>query len=358
MSVETLQNYRLCLKEMKRAPHWGPLKFEPLLVERVWGGEALAAHYAPQAPSLPHTGEIWILYGGLPVINGPYRGWTLDALYRKFPSLLGYYGEEENFPLLIKWLRAERWLSLQLHPDTPWAQYLSGDQRARGKDEAWLVTEVEPGAELIAGVKPGVSWEDFCRAKGPQLVELVHREHPYWGEVFYIPAGLVHALGPGISVLEVQGNSQLTYRLYDWDRPGLDGRPRQLHLEEARAVLAAKWPQGGAEGILRGSGGRNFPPLVGEELLSVERFRLELLSQNARWSTPTWEAEVIVCTKGQLSISLEGQREELICGQVALLAAGGRAVELELEAESKAARVTLPHKFELWGASLALGDGN
>lgn len=320
-----------------------PLILKPYLAPRVWGGKTLATLCPLVAQAAEPIGEVWIVGGAQEVDNGPYAGLSLDELYRRFPSCLGNIkGQaEDRFPLLIKWLRAERWLSVQVHPNDSWARRLSGSS-AQGKEEAWYVTQSEPGAELILGVHPHSRCHDFLKVAGAEMLHFLSKIKPTVGDCLCLRPGLIHALGPGITVLEVQQSSELTYRLYDWDRLGLDGRSRQLHREEAAAVLRDCWPVNLDKKETSYLVGLSFPPTVGKVLLQAEHFRLEVLKAKdnvSAWLTDPLFPEIIVCTRGALQVSLHGHSERLQNGQACLLAAGRVSVKLGFEPMGEAVRI-------------------
>ena len=320
-----------------------PLILKPYLAPRIWGGKTLAALCPSVAQAAEPIGEVWIVGGSQVVSNGLYAGNTLDELYRRFPSRLGNMKNysEAGFPLLIKWLRAERWLSIQVHPNDSWARRLNGCS-AQGTEEAWYVTQSEPGAELIFGVHPHSHCNDFLHTAGAEMLNFLSKIKPTVGDCLCLKPGLVHALGPGITVLEVQQNSELTYRLYDWDRLGLDGQPRQLHLEEAAAVLRDCWSVNLDKKEKPDLAGPSLPPTVGQVLLQAEHFRLEVLKAEdvSAWLTDPLFPEIVVCTKGALHVSLQSQSEKLQNGQACLLAAGQVPVELDFEPMAEAVRIT------------------
>lgn len=214
-----------------------PVIFEPLLKPKPWGGRKLATLFDKPLPPEEPIGESWELVS-LPgkesrVKDGPLAGRTLSSLVEAWGT--GLYGTAElvdgRFPLLIKFLDAREHLSVQVHPkpadDAPhWQPGV--------KHEAWYVLHAEPGAEMFIGLKAGVSRDDLARAANtPRTAELLRHRPVTPGQCFYLPSGIVHALGAGIVVAEVQTPSDVTYRLYDWDRVGRDGKPRELHIEQA-----------------------------------------------------------------------------------------------------------------------------
>ena len=218
-----------------------PLTFEPILKERVWGGRNLERLYGKALPPGRPIGESWEITDrpeGVSVIaNGPLAGRNLRWLMEQHgPDLLGASapGPAGRFPLLIKILDACDKLSLQVHPPASVAARLGGEP----KTEMWYVAEAAPGAELYAGLKPGVTRAEFERRVGDGSVEgCFHRVAVRAGDVMFLPSGRVHALGAGLVIFEVQENSDTTYRVFDWNRPGLDGKPRELHLEPSLASI-------------------------------------------------------------------------------------------------------------------------
>ncbi|MHA0036130.1 type I phosphomannose isomerase catalytic subunit [Deinococcus sp. PESE-13] len=227
-----------------------PLQLRAKAVERVWGGQRLAESAQP-------VGELWAIGEDNVVAAGPFQGRTVADLAAEFPTeLLGSAAQESRFPLLIKLLDCADWLSLQVHPNDEQAARLEGPGML-GKTEAWHILEAEPGARLIAGIASGTEPEDLRAAilAGQVIDRAVYREVSA-GDSLMIPAGTVHALGPGLLLYEVQQSSDLTYRIYDWDRPATTGRA--LHLvqsaEVSRAVTAEPRPlaaAAGAQEVLR-----------------------------------------------------------------------------------------------------------
>ena len=217
-----------------------PLTFRPILKERVWGGRKLdELYHKPLPPGLP-VGESWEISdrpGDVSVIaNGALAGKDLRWLMEHHAeALLGLAPPPPHrFPLLIKILDAEEKLSLQVHPPAAKAAALGGEP----KTEMWYIANAVPGAELYVGLKRGVSREEFEQkiALGT-VAECFHRIPVRRGDVMFLPSGRVHALGAGLVIFEIQQNSDTTYRVFDWKRVGLDGKPRQLHIRESLASI-------------------------------------------------------------------------------------------------------------------------
>lgn len=219
---------------------WYPLKFVPEMKERVWGGRNLQ-RFGLELPDGP-IGEGWMIgdhpNGTTKVAGGELAGWGLDRVREKYgPDVLGTKGAAGGrFPLLIKLLDCEDDLSVQVHPSDDYPKLPAGEL---GKTEMWYIVEAKPGATIIYGLKPGVTRETLDQAiRENRILDGLQEVPVETGDSFYIPAGTVHALKAGVLVAEIQQNSDTTYRLYDYDRPGLDGKPRELHIEDSLNVIA------------------------------------------------------------------------------------------------------------------------
>ena len=204
---------------------------EPQARERVWGGQRLR-------PQHPPIGELWCAYGSSRILNGAAAGRVVDDLVMdQGAAFLGTDGAARSggtFPLLIKLLDCADWLSVQVHPDDRQATRLEGPGH-RGKTEAWHFVDAAPGATILAGVRAGVSREQLAAAiRSGRILDVSPSIAVHPGETYLLHAGTMHALGPGVLLYEVQQSSDITYRVYDWDRPASAGR--ELHIEQAVAV--------------------------------------------------------------------------------------------------------------------------
>jgi mannose-6-phosphate isomerase len=233
----------------------------------VWGGKRLR-------PEADVTAEAWIVYEEDKVADGAYAGKTLaEVVEREGEALLGSKAVTltgKRFPLLIKLLDCTSWLSLQVHPNDEQAERLEGAGYF-GKTEAWYVVEAEQGAKLISGFHSGVTKEDIQNAVGKKaILDIVESRNVKAGDTIFIAPGTIHALGAGLLIYEVQQSSDLTYRVYDWDRP-VSGT-RKLHIEESMAVLD---PDAGGNILPTDPN----PPVSGrKELVSCKYFNLELIA--------------------------------------------------------------------------------
>ncbi|MFH0910448.1 MAG: type I phosphomannose isomerase catalytic subunit [Planctomycetota bacterium] len=306
-----------------------PLRFQPILQERVWGGECLARR-AGRAAAGP-VGESWeIVDHGADasrVRNGPLAGRTLRELLREAPVALA--GEAANarglgrFPLLLKLIDARERLSVQVHPDD--AQAAQRAPGELGKTEAWYILEADPGATIWQGVRPGVTRDSLRRAlERGTLEECLGRFEAAPDRVFFLPAGTVHALGGGVRLAEIQETSDITYRLFDWNRAGLDGRPRPLQVEEALAVLRL---ESGVSGPRRAEA-CTMQGCMRERFVASEKFCLERLSAfqgTVALDTGNRSFHILTAIHGPVTVRAPGGAERLERWESALLpAACGR----------------------------------
>lgn len=216
-----------------------PLKFKPIFKEKIWGGNKIHRVLGMDYSPLSNCGEVWLLSGvegdESVVTNGFLEGNTLNELVEIFMGdLLGdavfdKFGAQ--FPVLFKIIDANTWLSIQVHPDDKLAEQR---HQCLGKTEMWYVMDADKESVLINGFSKSLNKEQYvdCFKRG-ELKSVMNYEAVKKDDVFYIPAGRVHALGPGVMLAEIQQTSDVTYRIYDWDRIGVDGLPRELHTQEA-----------------------------------------------------------------------------------------------------------------------------
>ena len=210
------------------------MKLRPVPKEIIWGGQRLCELYGKKAP-FEHLAESWELTvrkDGMSVIDsGELSGMTLEEYIASYPGVVGNALDTDDFPLLIKFIDAHDDLSVQVHPDDAYANEHEGEA---GKTEMWYIAEAARGAELVYGVKEGTTYEYFCRlCDGGDLRPVLNRIKIHQGDVCFIPSGQVHAICRGALIAEIQQNSNITYRLYDYGRLQPDGSPRQLHIKEA-----------------------------------------------------------------------------------------------------------------------------
>lgn len=222
-----------------------PIKFEPILKERIWGGEKLATllNKKSQKSNIGESWELSDVEGDTSVVaNGALKGSNLKELIKKYKGdLVGqrvYKRFGDKFPLLIKFIDAKEALSIQLHPNDELAQKR---HNSFGKTEMWYIMQAEKDAELIIGFKKDSDKEEYLHhLKNKTLLEILNVDKVKKGDVYFIPTGRVHAIGAGVLLAEIQQTSDITYRVYDWDRQHTNGSYRELHTELALDAIDYK----------------------------------------------------------------------------------------------------------------------
>lgn len=223
-----------------------PIFLEPTFKDYIWGGQKLKNIYKKNVKNEKCTAESWEIStnknGESTVKNGKYRGKTLTELFNDSEIKEEIFGRRcinlPEFPLLIKFIDANNSLSVQVHPDD---EYALKNENSHGKTEMWYILDCEPGAQIICGVKPGVD-KDILKKhiNSEKIQDCLNFIDVKKGDAIYIPSGTIHALLGKTLVAEVQQNSNITYRVYDWERVGKDGKPRELHIEKALDVIDTK----------------------------------------------------------------------------------------------------------------------
>ncbi|MGI6726153.1 MAG: type I phosphomannose isomerase catalytic subunit [Christensenellales bacterium] len=288
-----------------------------------WGGETLKTLFGKDIPG-PRTGESLEL-SAIPGLE------SRDAQGRTLTELIALHGQAltgtrvgSPFPLLLKLIDARERLSVQVHPGDAYAQQ---HHSKPGKNEGWVVLQAAPGAQLIMGLRGGTTREVLRAAsrKGREMESLLRSIEVHPGDVFYIPEGTVHAIGAGLVLYEIQQSSDITYRLYDWERVDKYGHGRQLHLEDSLAVInpAAQPLPEQASVISQETNGLH------ERLLDTSYFRLDRLSDCEGF---TWISEPARCSVltalSPVALAWEGHSLQLSTGQSALLPAQGYPLRL------------------------------
>ena len=256
-----------------------PFTFEPRFKERIWGGRRLAEMYGKALPSGTPIGESWEISdrpGDESVLaNGPLAGQTLHWLMEHHGrELLGgaQPAADGRFPLLCKILDAREKLSLQVHPPIERATMLGGEP----KTEMWFIADADPGAELFVGLRHGVTRDEFERkVLTGSVAECFHRIAVRSGDTMFLPSGRVHAIGAGLVIFEIQQNSDTTYRVFDWNRMGLDGKPRELHVDQSLASIDFDdFEPGLSDEAWHARGTVRWRPLVRHPLFTVDEMRV------------------------------------------------------------------------------------
>ncbi len=323
-----------------------PVIFDPILKPKPWGGRKLEELFGKRLPPNVPIGESWEI-ASLPsnevaVREGPLQGKRLWELVEDWGSGLldGAPLADGRFPLLIKFLDARENLSVQVHPKPP-----EDDPRRwvpGVKHEAWYVVDCEPDAVMYIGLQPGVTPDDVRDAANtPRMAELLRPWKVRPGDVFYLPSGTPHALGAGIVVSEIQTPADVTYRLYDWDRLGLDGRPRELHLGPGLANIRYD---------VRDEDIRHNPQDVqtsfgpGRRRVTCERFLIDEVRcepQQIQLS-PQDTMRIWIVLAGSGSIRNKAPVCRFRAGDVVLVPARRGELEVELTAATTLLEVTVP----------------
>ncbi len=293
---------------------------QPALHTKPWGGRQLETVLHKSLPTDEPYGESWELHDTATVANGPLAGRTLGDVLREYGhDLVGPDNDPAvGFPLLAKFLDAAEWLSIQVHPNDEQARELDGEPR--GKSEAWYILRAQPGAQLIMGVQPGTPADSLAQAiRNNRLERLLVYADVQPGDVLPVTPGTVHALGPGLLIYEIQQSSDLTYRLYDWGRLGLDGKPRPLHVEKSLAVanLDSLPP-------IKHTAGNNMPVV---DIVQTPYFTTLLHQMNPRngtriiLDTQGRQFHILTCVEGQTTVEAGDALLDIPMGQTALIPA-------------------------------------
>ncbi len=295
-----------------------PVTLAPVLVERIWGVDSLAPWHGGGANA--SIGEIWLTADTCVAETGAAEGHSLAALTAAAPVAFGD-PRGEGFPLLIKLLFPREKLSVQVHPDDAQAQALG---MPRGKTECWYVLEAQPGAEVAVGFREPLSTAEIAASIQDGSIEGKLRMIPVKaGDMVYVDAGTVHAIGPGMVVLETQQYSDTTYRLWDY------GRPRELHVEAGMAVTRTDTKAG----LVSPEKHSHFTRLVSSAYFRVDRF--ELAGGEATALGETGGLQILIALRsGCAAVTGEGVAYPLAYGQAVVLPAGDTAYELLCEEES------------------------
>lgn len=303
-----------------------PLTLQPILKERVWGGQRLAALYGKPVPPHARVGESWEITdrpeGVSVVAEGPLAGQNLHQLLNEHPReiLGGAAASGGRFPLLVKLLDAREKLSLQVHPPAALAAALGGEP----KTEMWYVAEADPGASIYVGLRRGVTRGEFSqRISDGTVADCFHRVPIQAGDTMFLPSGRVHAIGGGCVIFEIQQNSDTTYRVFDWNRVGLDGQPRELHVEASlRCIDFADFEPDLVRATPASVGDCVVTRLADDPLFQVEHWR------GAAAVLPCAERCLIIGALAPMRVGGGGREVSLAAGGFALIPACLEQVEV------------------------------
>jgi mannose-6-phosphate isomerase len=320
-----------------------PLKFIPILKERIWGGKIFSEQYRKTDDSQTKFGESWEisdLEDNISVVaNGYLAENDLQELIEIYMGeLVGESVYEKyglGFPLLIKIIDAQDDLSVQVHPDDTLAQQR---YEQNGKTEMWYVVHAEENAGIFVGFNKPVEKKDYINAVQNKEVASLLQFYPVKkGELFYIPAGTVHALGKGVRVIEIQQPSDITYRIYDWDRVDASGMPRELHIAEA--VDAIHFTDEEVYKIEYEEKSNTTTQLFRSELFNVNAI---IFDQPLQKKYSTIDSFVVyICVEGEVHLFGDDFHEVLYAGETALVPAAVQEVNLVPNPQSKLLEIYL-----------------
>jgi len=290
------------------------MKFRPVLKDKIWGGNKLKTALDIDFAPLPNCGEAWVVSGvednPTIVANGFLQGNELNELVEIYigdltgDDIYNRFGNE--FPILVKFIDAADYLSIQVHPDDELAEKRG---LGNGKSEMWYIIDADKDAELITGFRNDTPMDTYISyVKDNRLPELLNKEKVSAGDVFYLPAGRVHALGPGILLAEIQQTSDTTYRIYDWNRKDASGKSRQLHITEALEAIDFK-SHDDYKSIYRerknGSANLVTSPYFTTNLISLDK----ALAKNYEEID---SFVIYICVEGQITLVHDGSEEKQV----------------------------------------------
>jgi mannose-6-phosphate isomerase len=310
------------------------LPLEPQYRERVWGGRRLL-------PADPPIGEAWIAMAESVVSSGPLAGRTIGDLTAEHGaellgrSVFSRYGT--RFPLLAKFLDCADWLSVQVHPNDEQARKMVGPNEF-GKTEAWYFVEAEPGARILLGVKRGIIPSQLAAAiREGRVTEVAAEVSVQSGQAVLIPAGTLHALGPGLLPFEIQEASDTTYRAYDWGRPQAAGR--KLHIEESVAVMTTDRPLPPCSPVIHGEEGT-------ADAIDCPYFDLDVVKAGPAplpLDTGGRSFHIVACAEGQAELSVGTETASLAPFQAVIVAGSAGAYHIRtLGGSATLLRVAVP----------------
>lgn len=314
-----------------------PLKFKPIFKDKVWGGDKVKKLFGKDFSPLPNCGECWELSGvenNLSVVsNGFLKGNNIEELTEIYMGdLVGEKVFEKyglRFPILVKIIDSREWLSVQVHPDEKLAKKRHNEF---GKSEMWYILDAEKDAQLISGFNREMNketYQNFFDEK--KLTEILNYEKIKTGDVFFIPAGRIHALGPGVCLAEIQQTSDVTYRIYDWDRVDAAGVSRQLHVKEAIGAIDFSMQKSYRTEY---SLSKDKP----SNLVRCPYFTTNLLSLEKPATRDYFGLDsfvILMCPEGNLSLQYSEGAEKLKAGETILIPAEINEISLQPDGNAK-----------------------
>ncbi|HXQ25350.1 MAG TPA: type I phosphomannose isomerase catalytic subunit [Candidatus Acidoferrales bacterium] len=331
-----------------------PARLEPTFSPRPWGSLSLAPLFPEKSNLAEPLGEAWMTGNESRFASGPFAGKTLGEAWPEMPpEWAGTRADQSGaFPLLVKFIFPEEKLSVQVHPDDDYASQREREAGGRGKTEMWYVLRARPGAEVMVGLKSSVTRGEFQRAIADGTAEKCLEHIPLRaGDAVFVPAGTAHTIGPGLVLCEVQQNSDLTYRVYDYNRRDAQGRARELHIAKALDVMRFGKQIGGKVEPVRVRQG----PLTATHFAACRYFATEQWEFSERINTATSREhfDLLIFLDGSGSIQWGADRAEYAPAQVWLLPAALGDYLLAPDARTLLLRTYVPGDLKELGRRLA-----
>jgi mannose-6-phosphate isomerase len=323
-----------------------PARLESQFVPRIWGARNLAPLFPEKRSLREPIGEVWLTGNECRFADGPFAGESLrNAWPRMSEEWAGKHARSRKaFPVLAKFLFPEDKLSVQVHPDDNYAMRNEAGAGGVGKTEMWYVISARPGAEVRVGLKPEVDARQFRQAIQDNSAEdLVERVPVQTGEAIFVPAGTVHTIGPGMILCEIQQNSDITYRVFDYHRLDAHGKPRELHIEKAFDVIRFGKQHGGKVTSAQvKKGALDTRVLVDCPYFSVAKFAFSEAQHVVDAGGGRLELIIVLEGHGTLRTQPGDSRSEYSRGQAWLVPAATRGCVYEPKEHTTLLRVALP----------------
>ncbi len=326
-----------------------PARLGPMFVPRIWGARSLAPLYPQKQHLKEPIGEVWLTGNDCILETGPWAGQKLAAAWRAMPPEWAGTRMDTRaaFPLLVKFLFPEQWLSVQVHPTDEYAREHEAAAGGVGKTEMWHALSAREGASVLVGLNPDTRPEDFrIKISDGTVEDCIQRLPVSAGDTIFVPAGTVHTIGPGMVLCEIQENSDITYRIFDYGRTGPDGKSRALHIDQALAVTRFGPQRGGK--------------IVPFRVEPSPRRRDTFCVACPYFATELWEFtepltprpshehfDLLIILSGVGHLHAEGHSAEYAPAQVWLVPAGLRLFELRPSGETRLLRTCVPDLDEL-----------
>lgn len=302
-----------------------PLKLKQVTKQIIWGGTRLSGEYGlgNEGENIAESWQLTCREDGVNTIcGGKYDGKTLAEYIDEHKEAVGTKWDGGRFPLLIKLIDAEKDLSIQVHPDD---EYAAAHTTDFGKTEMWYIVDAKPGAKIIYGLNGEYTTEELRAAIANGTLEKMMNYVPvHAGEAYFIPSGLVHAIGEGILIAEIQQNSNITYRVYDYNRVGADGKLRPLHIDDALAVIASTDPS-----HVKSEPSDDATVISKCKYFTVNKYDLESSAQTVEVGAESFLH--VMCIKGKALLTVNGVDYAMNIGDTYFIPANSGKVTIEAE---------------------------